>query len=101
MDKKEIFVLRDFIDTLKRWRISFSLDENYRIQLIGGNSKAREHFSNVIKEYPLIEALLILKLAENDADLFFAIEERAAVLEFDYGGNGNLLNAVLVAYITY
>ena len=97
---KETFVLRDFIDTLRQWRISFSLDENYRVQLTGGNSKAREHFSKVIKKYPLIESLLILKLAENDEDLRIFIEERAAVLEFNYGGSGNLLNAIQVSIIT-
>ena len=93
--KKEIFDFRKFLSELKRWRISYYYDdEEKRIYLSGGNTKAREHFSKVIKKYPLVEALLILKLAENDSYLFECIEERAAIREIDAGLDGNLLSAI-------
>lgn len=93
--KKEIFDFRKFLDELKRWRISFFYDDDIkRIYLSGGNTKAREHFTKVIKKYPIVEALLILKLAETDSDLLCAIEERAAIREFDGGLDGNLINAI-------
>lgn len=92
--KKEIFDFRKFLNELKRWHVSFYYDDDTkRIYLSGGNTKAREHFTKIIKKYPLVEALLILKLAENDPDLFYSIEERAGIREAD-GLDGSLFSAI-------
>ena len=86
--------INDFIAELNRWKITIS--EKYpRIVLAYGNKRAREHYTNLLRENPEIEANLIYELSKSDADLRYAIEERAAIREFEAGLSGDLIAAIL------
>ena len=78
---------------LKRWYIRYKVSD-MRIFLYGGDNKARRHYEAILEDNPELEAQLILIASNNDADLRYKLEERAAIRQAD-GLPGDLLSAAL------
>lgn len=83
---------RDFNDELKKWGIETRVAD-WRIELIGGAKKVREHYERVLKSDIELESRLILISTNKDEELKELLEERAAIRESD-GLPGDLLSAV-------
>ena len=74
--------LDELIAVLKRWQVNISVYWGH-IYLYGGDIRAREHYGSMLAARKHMAADFILKLAETDKDLAYAIEERAAIREAD------------------
>lgn len=74
--------VKEFCAELKRWRIRASVFWG-RLELTGGDDKAREYFSDMFTSRPKMEAHIIQELSKNDPYLAYAIEERAAMRQAD------------------
>lgn len=78
---------------LKKWQIWHRV-KDMRIELYGGDKKARAHYESVLAENPMIEALLILGCANHDKTLRESIYERSCIRWAD-GLPGDMLSAVM------
>lgn len=74
--------MSEFMKELNRWQITPTV-ENYRVVLSGGDKRARKHYSDMLENNLDFEIKLILELSENDFDLRYDIEERAAIGGYD------------------
>lgn len=73
--------LYEFKKQLKYWGIEYTV-KDWDISVSGGDSRARQHYRNVLAENDDLRARLILDTVMNDAtmqDLKDTIEERAAI----------------------
>ena len=84
---------KDYQEELKRWSIRHEVVD-MRIHLYGGDNKARRHYEEILKANPELEARLILIASNNDSDLRYELEERAAIRYAD-DLQGDLLSAAL------
>lgn len=85
--------VKDFQNELKRWCIHYE-ESDKRINLFGGDNKARRHYENVLKDNPELEAQLVLIASNKDSELRFELEERAAI-RYAEGLSGDLLSAAM------
>ena len=85
--------VKDYQNELKRWCIHYE-ESDKRINLFGGDNKARRHYEEVLKDNPELEAQLVLIASNKDSDLRFELEERAAI-RYAEGLSGDLLSAAL------
>ena len=85
--------VKEFQNELKRWCIHYE-ECGKRINLFGGDNKARRHYENVLKDNPELEAQLVLIASNKDSDLRFELEERAAI-RYAEGLSGDLFSAAL------
>ena len=85
--------VKDFQNELKRWCIHYE-ESGKRINLFGGDNKARRHYENVLRANPELEAQLVLIASNKDSDLRYELEERAAI-RYAEGLSGDLLSAAL------
>lgn len=85
--------VKDFQNELKRWCIHYE-ESDKRINLFGGDNKARRHYENVLRANPELEAQLVLIASNKDSDLRYELEERAAI-RYAEGLSGDLLSAAL------
>ena len=83
---------KDFNDELKKWGIETRIAD-WRIELIGGAKKVKEHYEKVLTSDIELEARLILISTNKDEVLKEMLEERAAIMCAD-GLPGDLLSAV-------
>ena len=81
MTRREI---RELLRELKRYFIKVS-EDNYRVKLTGGERHALEHYTALIFSDEEIELQLLMELSHKDADLRYAIEERASIVWADSG----------------
>ena len=70
--------MTDFQNELAKYGIDVKYDSG-RLELVGGDDKAREHYIAVLKASPEFEGTLIWKLAQTNADIMDSIEERRAI----------------------
>lgn len=85
--------LDELIAVFARWQVNVSVHWGH-IYLKGGDIRARDHYGSMLAARKHMAADFILKLAETDKDLAYAIEERAAIREAD-GLPGDIRSAVL------
>ena len=85
--------VKDYQNELKRWCKHYE-ESDKRINLFGGDNKARRHYEEVLKDNPELEAQLVLIASNKDSDLRFELEERAAI-RYAEGLSGDLLSAAL------
>jgi hypothetical protein len=74
---------REFLEELSRWDIVPEY-RNGRVVLMGGREDAREHFSQILKSREF-EGALILEMAQTNADIMDAIEERRSIIWAECG----------------
>ena len=84
---------KEFLEELSRWGIETEY-ENGRIYLIGGREDAREHFSEILRISPELEGTIIWELAQTDANIMDAIEERRA-MRWVEGGDDSISGAIM------
>lgn len=85
--------LNEYSIELKKWQIRYRV-KDMRIELYGGDKKARAHYELVLASNPEIEALLILSCANRDKTLRERIYERSCIRWSD-GLPGDMLSAVM------
>lgn len=78
---------------LKKWQIRYRV-KDMRIELYGGDKKARAHYESVLADNPEVEAILILNCANRDSNLRERIYERSCIRWAD-GLPGDMLSAVM------
>ena len=69
---------KDFLEELSRWDIKAGYEWG-RIILREGNDKAREYYSEMLKNSPDFEGVLIWELAQTNENIMDCIEERRAI----------------------
>ena len=74
----------EFLEELSRWSIETEYKSG-RIYLQGGREDALGHFSGILRISPELEGALIWKLAQTDANIMDAIEERRAIRWIENG----------------
>lgn len=78
---------------LKKWQVRYRV-KDMRIELYGGDKKARAHYESVLADNPKVEAMLILNCANRDKNLRELINERMCIRWAD-GLPGDMLSAVM------
>ena len=72
----------EILQELQHYKILIEV-ENWHVNLSGGFDGAREYYEQFLHGNSDAEISLILELSKDDADLRYAIEERAAIREAD------------------
>lgn len=84
---------KEFLQELSRWGIKTEYEYG-RIKLTEGRDDAREHYAEMLKRSPEFEGALIWELAQADADIMDAIEERRAIRWVETGDD-SIRNAIM------
>ncbi|MBQ7593233.1 MAG: hypothetical protein IJU48_02630 [Synergistaceae bacterium] len=69
---------QELLSELQRYKISYEV-EDWHVRLSGGFDGAREYYEQFLHGNTDAEISLILELSKKDAELRYAIEERAAI----------------------
>ena len=85
----------DFIAEAARYGIEIK-HKSGRIELEGGDEKAREHYTALLRNNPEFEGALIWEVAQTDADLMDWIEERRAI-NWVSSGDDSIHSAILLS----
>ena len=85
--------IKEFLEELDNYGIKIDFNCG-RIKLYDGNEEARVHYQRLIESSPKFEYAMIYDLMEIDADIRYAVEERAAIREFDAGLSGDIESAI-------
>ena len=74
----------EFLAELSRYGIEVK-HRSGRIELVGGDADAREHYTELVHRSPEFEGALVWELAQRDVDVMDWIEERRAINWVDCG----------------
>lgn len=85
--------VKDYQEELKSWRIKYRAND-LRVELYGGDRKARKHYESILRSNRELEARLLMILTNTNAELKYALEERAA-MRYAEGLTGDMYSAAL------